>query len=57
MGDNSRCTFIGSRYTYFYLLEYYDLVIDIREQYPLLSVEETIVIADESLKEFSGLFI
>ncbi|MED3782786.1 TnsA endonuclease N-terminal domain-containing protein [Heyndrickxia sporothermodurans] len=32
---------------YFYLLEYSDLVIDIREQYPLLPIEETIVIADE----------
>ncbi|MEJ9209933.1 TnsA endonuclease N-terminal domain-containing protein [Bacillus smithii] len=32
---------------YFYLLEYSDLVVDIREQFPLLTVEETIVIADE----------
>ncbi|QFG00802.1 heteromeric transposase endonuclease subunit TnsA [Psychrobacillus glaciei] len=32
---------------YFYLLEYSDLVVDIREQYPLLTIEETIVIADE----------
>ena len=32
---------------YFYLLEYSDLVVDIREQYPLLPIEETIVIADE----------
>lgn len=32
---------------YFYLLEYSDSVVDIREQYPLLPIEETIVIADE----------
>ncbi|MEC1158163.1 heteromeric transposase endonuclease subunit TnsA [Cytobacillus horneckiae] len=32
---------------YFYLLEYSDLVVDIREQYPLLPIEETIVITDE----------
>ncbi|MED1678678.1 TnsA endonuclease N-terminal domain-containing protein [Bacillus subtilis] len=32
---------------YFYLLEYSDLVVDIREQYPLLPIEETIIIADE----------
>ncbi|MEK3979690.1 TnsA endonuclease N-terminal domain-containing protein [Psychrobacillus sp. FSL K6-2836] len=32
---------------YFYLLEYSDDVVDIREQYPLLPREETIVIADE----------
>ncbi|QBJ66102.1 heteromeric transposase endonuclease subunit TnsA [Bacillus anthracis] len=32
---------------YFYLLEHSDLVVDIREQYPLLPIEETIVIADE----------
>lgn len=32
---------------YFYLLEYSDLVVDIREQYPLLPIEETIVISDE----------
>lgn len=32
---------------YFYLLEYSDSVIDIREQFPLLPVAETIVIADE----------
>lgn len=32
---------------YFYLLEYSDLVLDIREQFPLLPVEETISIADE----------
>lgn len=32
---------------YFYLLEYSDLVLDIREQFPLLPIEETIVIADE----------
>lgn len=32
---------------YFYLTEYSDIVIDIREQFPLLPVEETIVIADE----------
>lgn len=32
---------------YFYLLEYADLVEDIREQYPLLPVEETLVIANE----------
>ncbi|OXS75826.1 heteromeric transposase endonuclease subunit TnsA [Domibacillus enclensis] len=32
---------------YFYLLEYSDLVIDIREQYPLLPIEETLLIAEE----------
>lgn len=32
---------------YFYLTEYSDFVVDIREQFPLLPLEETIVIADE----------
>lgn len=32
---------------YFYITEFSDLVIDIREQFPLLPLEETIVIADE----------
>lgn len=32
---------------YFYITEYSDFVIDIREQFPLLPLEETIVIADE----------
>lgn len=32
---------------YFYFLEYSDLVMDIREQYPLLPLEETISIANE----------
>lgn len=32
---------------YFYLIEYSDFVVDIREQFPLLPLEETIVIADE----------
>jgi len=32
---------------YYYFLEYSDTVIDIREQYPLLPMEETILIADE----------
>lgn len=32
---------------YLYLTEYSDLVVDIREQFPLLPLEETIVIADE----------
>ncbi|MFY0521338.1 MULTISPECIES: heteromeric transposase endonuclease subunit TnsA [Lysinibacillus] len=32
---------------YFYLTEYSDSVVDIREQFPLLPLEETIVIADE----------
>lgn len=32
---------------YFYLLEYSDSVVDIREQFPLLPIEETNVIADE----------
>ncbi|NWQ39995.1 TnsA endonuclease N-terminal domain-containing protein [Bacillus sp. EB106-08-02-XG196] len=32
---------------YFYLTEYSDFVIDIREQFPLFPLEETIVIADE----------
>ncbi|MFX0549537.1 TnsA endonuclease N-terminal domain-containing protein [Hathewaya histolytica] len=32
---------------YFYILEFSDRVIDIREQYPLLPIEETISIADE----------
>ncbi|MDQ0273337.1 TnsA endonuclease N-terminal domain-containing protein [Cytobacillus purgationiresistens] len=32
---------------YFYITEYSDFIVDIREQYPLLPLEETIVIADE----------
>ncbi len=32
---------------YFYILEYCDDVVDIREQYPLLPIEETISIANE----------
>ncbi|GAA0716348.1 TnsA endonuclease N-terminal domain-containing protein [Clostridium malenominatum] len=32
---------------YFYFLEYSDLVFDIREQYPLLPLEETVLIAEE----------
>ncbi len=32
---------------YFYLTEYSDFVFGIREQFPLLPLEETIVIADE----------
>ncbi|MCK0473828.1 TnsA endonuclease N-terminal domain-containing protein [Alkalihalobacillus sp. APA_J-10(15)] len=32
---------------YFYLFEYPDSVVDIREQYPLLPIEETLLIADE----------
>lgn len=32
---------------YFYLTEYSDFVVDIREQFPLLPLEETIIIADE----------
>ena len=32
---------------YFYLLEYSDSVVDIREQYPLLPLEETLLIAEE----------
>lgn len=32
---------------YFHLSEYYDSITDIREQFPLLPLEETIVIADE----------
>ncbi|SHJ75306.1 TnsA endonuclease C terminal [Clostridium cavendishii DSM 21758] len=32
---------------YFYILEYADSVIDIREQYPLLPIEETLQIANE----------
>lgn len=32
---------------YFYILEYSDIVEDIREQYPLLPIEDTILIADE----------
>ena len=32
---------------YFYLTEYSDFIVDIREQFPLLPLEETIVIADE----------
>lgn len=32
---------------YFYLTEYSDSFIDIREQYPLLPLEETIIIANE----------
>ena len=32
---------------YFYITEYSDFVVDIREQFPLLQLEETIVIANE----------
>lgn len=32
---------------YYYITEYSDYVVDIREQFPLLPLEETIVIADE----------
>lgn len=32
---------------YFCLTEYSDLVVDVREQFPLLPLEETIVIAEE----------
>lgn len=32
---------------YFYILEYSDIVIDIREQFPLLPLEETVLIAKE----------
>ena len=32
---------------YFYLTEYSNFIFDIREQFPLLPLEETIVIADE----------
>lgn len=32
---------------YFYLLEFSDVVVDIREQYPLLPMEETLLIKDE----------
>src|SRR5699024_12790681 len=32
---------------YFYLTEFSDVVLDIREQFPLLRQEETIVIAEE----------
>ncbi|MEE6132830.1 TnsA endonuclease N-terminal domain-containing protein [Priestia sp. GS2] len=32
---------------YFYLLEFSDRVVDMREQYPLLPIDETMVIADE----------
>lgn len=32
---------------YFYLLEYSDYVVDIREQFPLLELEETMIIANE----------
>ncbi|WP_077706557.1 TnsA endonuclease C-terminal domain-containing protein [Virgibacillus dokdonensis] len=32
---------------YFYMLEYSDLVIDIREHFPLLPIEDTILIANE----------
>ena len=32
---------------YFYILEYSDIVEDIREQYPLLPIEDTLLIADE----------
>lgn len=37
----------GLERNYFYLTEYSDFVVDIREQFPLLPLEETIVIADE----------
>lgn len=32
---------------YFYILEYSDIVEDIREQYPLMPIEDTLLIADE----------
>lgn len=32
---------------YFYITEFSDLIVDIREQFPLLPLEETIVIAEE----------
>lgn len=32
---------------YFYITEYSDFVVDIREQFPLLPLEETMIIADE----------
>nr|WP_239586128.1 TnsA endonuclease N-terminal domain-containing protein [Brevibacillus laterosporus] len=32
---------------YFYLTEYSNYIVDIREQFPLLPLEETIVIANE----------
>lgn len=32
---------------YFYLLEFSDVVVDIREQYPLLPMEETLLISEE----------
>lgn len=32
---------------YFYLTEYSDLAVDIREQFPLLPLGETMIIADE----------
>nr|WP_243458151.1 TnsA endonuclease N-terminal domain-containing protein [Sporosarcina sp. Te-1] len=32
---------------YFYLTEYSNLIVDIREQFPLLPLEETIIIANE----------
>lgn len=32
---------------YFYILEYSDIVVDIREQFPLLPLEETVLIAKE----------
>ncbi len=32
---------------YFYLTEFSDVILDIREQFPLLPQEETIVIAEE----------
>ena len=35
---------LGRKY---FLTEFYDFIIDIQEQYPLLSLEETIVIATE----------
>ena len=32
---------------YFYITEFSDFIVDIREQFPLLPLEETLVIADE----------
>lgn len=44
---NRQHEFLDFERNYFYLTEYSDVFIDIREQFPLLLLEETIVIADE----------
>ncbi|MBD7911972.1 TnsA endonuclease N-terminal domain-containing protein [Clostridium cibarium] len=39
--------FSNNETSYFFILEFYELITDIREQFPLLPIEETIAIAQE----------